>query len=185
MAGLAWSNKDSKSRVLTMQRPQFAWLATALCLYAAAGHAQMSILPPQCAGKTGDALDKCAREIMPPQRSQRVEPIEQKIDPKQLINCETVHAADQSFCILRNQIILECRKRQKHPDLEKCLANALAGATVPPVANCTPLAPVKKNECFRRNKVYKDCFTGPLRYFICLGEKMSALNAPAASPKKP
>jgi len=185
MAGLASSNKASISRVLAMLRPQFAWLATALCLYATAGHAQMSVLPPQCAGKSGDALDKCVRDIMPPQRSQRIEPVELQADPKQLVNCETVNVADRTFCVMRNQNILECRKRQKHPDPEQCLSNAMAGAPVPQVANCAPLAPLKKPECFQRNKVYKDCFADPLRYFICLGQKTSELSAPAAAPKKP
>ena len=160
-------------RELSTQTLRRAHAAVALCCFALSAHAQMSILPPQCIGKSGEALDKCVREITAPQYTQRLEPVELKADPMELVNCLRVGRADQEFCIQRNEVILECRNRVRHPDLSKCLAVFIARPTLPRAADCSGVDRELRNECVLRNKVYGECVHDLLRYFICLGEKMS------------
>jgi len=143
----------------------------AIAFAAAQACAQTSMLPPQCSGKTGDALDQCVREITPPTRSPHVEKVEQKTDPLQLVNCLLALHADEDFCIARNDAILECRNPKKYKDLDACVAAAMKRLQSPRVADCARADKTQKNACLQRNKFYKECFADPLRYFICLGDK--------------
>jgi hypothetical protein len=148
--------------------------ATALTLCGAAGYAQNTMLPPACAGMTGEQLDRCVRDITLPQITPKLEPIEAKPDPAQLVNCLTTVRADEDFCIARNEIVLECRNRAKYPDFEQCANSLVMAQPRPPVANCVHAAPARRNQCELRNKVFAACTDDPLRYFICLAEKMNA-----------
>jgi hypothetical protein len=148
--------------------------AAALTLCGAAGHAQNTILPPACADMTGEQLDRCVRDITLPQLTTKLEPIEATPDPAQLVNCLRTVRADEDFCIARNEIVLECRNLAKYPDFEQCANPLVMAQARPPVANCARVAPARRNECELRNKVFGDCFNDPLRYFICLAQKMNA-----------
>ena len=147
--------------------------AAGLIVCAAAAHGQSSMLPPACAGMTGEQLDHCVRDITLPQITPRLEPIEAKPDPAQLVNCLHTVRADEDFCIARNEIVLECRNLTKHPDFERCANPLVMAQTMPREANCARVAPARRQQCELRNKVFGECANDPLRYFICLAEKMN------------
>jgi hypothetical protein len=147
-------------------------LATcALCAAFGVARAQTSMLPPQCAGMKGDALDQCVRNATPPVITPRVEPVEQKPDPRQPVNCTLVLRPDQDFCIARNDALLECRDPRKYPDPNACLNAAMKRLLPPKAADCSRIDKTQRNACAQRNKHYQECLADPLRYFICLGEK--------------
>ena len=147
--------------------------AALILLLPVAVHAQMSMLPAQCTGKTGDELDRCVRDITLPMRSERMDPIEQKPDPTQTVNCLKVARADESFCIARNEIVIECRNRAKHPDFDACASRLLSRQDLPRPADCANATPATRNACALRNGALMECGAEPLRYFICVGEKLS------------
>ncbi len=132
------------------------------------------MLPPACAGMTGEQLDRCVRDITLPQMTTRLEPSDAKPDPAQLVNCLKTVRADEDFCIARNEIVLECRNQTKYPDFEQCASPLAMAQPRPPVADCSRAAPARRDECALRNKVFGACTGDPLRYFICLGAKMNA-----------
>jgi hypothetical protein len=167
MAASALSNKASI-------RCGLLACAAALLLCSAAGHAQNTMLPPGCAGLTGEQLDRCVRDITLPQITPRLQPIEAKPDPAQLVNCLMTVRADEDFCIARNEIVLECRNLAKYADFEQCANPLVRAQAKPPVANCARVATARRNECELRNKVFGECFDDPLRYFICLAERLNA-----------
>jgi hypothetical protein len=149
-------------------------VALTLMTVVAPAFAQSTLLPPACAGKTGAQLDQCVRDLTQPTDSDIFQPIEQKVDPRQLFNCLTVNRADEGFCIARNEIILECRRPAKYPDFDACANRLAARPQLPLAADCAQVAPAQRNQCALRNKVFKECLNDPWLYFICLGEKMHA-----------
>jgi hypothetical protein len=140
----------------------------------AAPAAPSTLLPPQCAGKTGASLDECVRDLTAPTGVDVFEPSEAKPDPRTLLNCNILIPADQGFCIARNEIILECRKSSKHPDFDACVSNLISRPQQPQVAECPRTATGQQNACALRNKYLTECLKDPWLYFMCLGEKMSA-----------
>jgi hypothetical protein len=149
-----------------------AVLTGILLMPAALAHAQSGMLPAACAGKTGESLDKCVRDLTPPEPP-RVYYKEPPPDPRRPLNCLTVNPADRNFCIARNQIIGECGNRIKHPDFDQCLTSYLSNPPVPTIADCSRIsAPAQNSQCLLRNKVYKKCTADRLRYFDCLAEEM-------------
>src|SRR5882757_1167075 len=88
------------------------WLVVSLTLLSgtAMAQSQSTLLPPQCADKTGARLDQCVRDLTAPSGNGQFAPIDAKTDLRMLLNCNMVNPADQGFCIARNEIILECRK---------------------------------------------------------------------------
>lgn len=148
----------------------------AMTACAAAAHAQTTMLPPACAGMRGSELDRCVRDITLPQITPTLEPVEAKPDPAQLVNCRMVARADEDYCIARNEIVLECRNRGKHPDFEQCANPLVKAQPAPRAADCARVAPAQRKTCELRNKVFAACTADPLRYFICLAEKMNAAN---------
>ena len=146
-----------------------------LCMCAATAHAQSTLLPPACAGKTGAQLDQCVRDLTLPTGPDRFEPAAQlPPDPSQLLNCLMVNRADENFCIWRNEIILECRNRAKYPDFDTCTARLIERPQLPRAADCARVAPSQRSQCALRNKSFSECLKDPWRYFICLGEKMQS-----------
>ena len=142
-----------------------------LWLYAAAALAQSTILPPECKGKTGAQLDQCVRDVTQPATFDGAEPFTEKVDPRRLLNCLKIYRADESFCIARNEIILECRNYTKHPDFDACATRLITRPQLPRAADCTRAAPAERNRCVLRNKVFGECLANPWLYFECLGEK--------------
>ena len=136
--------------------------------------APSTLLPPECAGKTGAALDQCVRDLTAPTDVGVFEPIEAKPDTRMLLNCNTLIPADQGFCIARNEIILECRKPGKHPDFDACVSQMISRPQRPRIADCSRAAAGQQNACALRNKYMAECLKDPWLYFMCLGEKMSA-----------
>ncbi len=134
----------------------------------ATGHAQMSILPEQCAAKTGNELDRCVRDLALPQIVPKLEFVEPVRDPAQLLNCTKVHAPDQVYCVARNEIILECRRSLKHADFDACFTGYMAQVAKPGRANCQLEKPGLRAACASRNAVFAKCLADPLRYFQCL-----------------
>jgi hypothetical protein len=154
-----------------MQHFRLLGIAAALCMHPVAGLAQMSILPEPCIGKTGDELDRCVRDITPPQRTQSLEPADPAPNPEQMVNCLKVNPADQQFCIRRNEVILECRNQLKYPDFGQCFANYIVRAGKPVAANCQKEKPALRAQCAARNAVFGKCLADPLRYFVCIGNQ--------------
>lgn len=149
--------------------------AVVVCaLYAATAPAQSTLLPPECAGKTGQQLDQCVRDITQTINFGGFEAFEQKPDPSQTINCLMVNRADEGFCIARNEIILECRNRVKHPDFEACVNRLIGRPQQPRAADCARVPTAQRNRCALRNNSSAECLTDPYRYFICLGDKINA-----------
>src|SRR4051794_36169907 len=140
-------------------------------LFSLSVHAQ-SMMPAPCTGKTGDELDRCVRDITLPMRSEKMDPIEHKPDPTQTVNCLKVARADEEYCIARNQIILECRNGARHPDFNACANRLLSRQPLPRAADCTRQTAAMRAECTLRNDALSACVAEPLRYFICLGEKL-------------
>lgn len=157
-----------------MMRAAVAGCAAVMMSLAAGVGAQSTLLPPACAGMKGDQLDRCVRDVTLPEMTTRMEPVEAKPDPAQPVNCRTVVRADEDFCIARNEIVLECRNGTKHPDFEQCATPLVMAQPKPPAADCMRVAPARRQQCEARNKVYLQCTDDPLRYFICLAEKMNA-----------
>jgi hypothetical protein len=155
--------------------PRHAWAACVLLLASTAAFAQQSqstLLPPQCAGKSGAQLDQCVRDLTAPGSVEQFDPVEQKPNPSVLMNCNLANAADQGFCIAHNEIVLECRTVKKYPDFDAC-ANRLITRPAPPrEADCSRVAANQKQTCALRNKVFAECLKDPWLYFICLGEKL-------------
>ena len=147
----------------------FAVIVPWLCVTTV--HAQSTLLPPECAGKTGAQLDQCVRDLAQPSNTGAFEPLEQKPDPRQLLNCLTANPADEGFCIARNRVILNCVNPAKHPDFEACVKQRIVLTPVPLAANCSRVAPSQRNRCALRNKVFSECLKDPWLYFTCLGEK--------------
>ena len=152
----------------------FRCAVVACGLYAAAASAQTTLMPPECAGKTGVQLDECVRNITQPSVFGGFEPFEQTPDPSQLLNCLMVSKADEGFCIQRNEIILECRNRVKNPDFDACVSRLIGRPQLPIAADCSRLPAAQRNRCALRNKSFNECLSDPYRYFICLGDKMNA-----------
>lgn len=149
--------------------------AVAACwLYAAGASAQTTLTPPECAGKTGQQLDQCVRDITQPSTFGSFEPYEQKPDPSQLLNCLMVNRADEGFCIARNEIILACRNRVKNPDFDACVTRLIGRPQLPRAADCARVPAAQRNRCTLRNKAFEECLADPYRYFICLGDKINA-----------
>ena len=142
-----------------------------LLLAIAAAHAQSTILPPACFGKTGAELDQCVRDLTAPAGTETFEPIERKADPRSLLNCNVVDRADQAFCIARNEIILECRTPARHADFDACANRLVARLQPPRAADCARAAPRQREFCAARNNFLGECLQDPWLYFICLGEK--------------
>ena len=121
----------------------------AMLIFAATAPAQTTLLPRQCAGMTGDQLDLCVRNITLPQMVPTIEDVAVKPDPAQPMDCATVTRADEDYCIARNQIVIECRKRNKYPDFEQC-ANPLAAAQAkPPVYVITDIIEITDAEGYK------------------------------------
>jgi hypothetical protein len=142
------------------------------CLTTAGARAQMSLLPPSCANLTGEALDKCVRDIAVPVIVPKLAPVEPPLpDPSQLTNCTRVLSADREFCVWRNEIILACRNRAKYPDFGACYGNFIANAAKPVAANCAREKADLRGGCAGRNAVFAKCLEEPLSYFLCLSNK--------------
>ena len=139
---------------------------------AASAQTQSTLLPPECKGKTGGALDQCVRELTAPSSSEFFEAYEEKADPSALLNCNLINRADQGFCIARNEIILECRKVAKHPDFDACTRELIVRPPLPRAANCPRVASGQRDLCALRNKYLSECLQNPWLYFSCLGEKL-------------
>ena len=155
-----------------MSRTWRLWLlCTAFALGAGAAFAQMSLLPEPCKGKTGEELDKCVRDITPVQETPRIEPQQPADDPAQMVNCTRMHPGDLSFCIRRNEVILECRNSFKYPDFNECFKTYIARADKPAAANCQREKPEQRARCNARNTLLAKCSADPLRYFRCMDIK--------------
>lgn len=148
-------------------------IALVISIVAAASHAQSTLLPPECAGKAGAQLDQCVRDVTQPSNTGAFEPLEQKPDPRQLLNCLTANPADEGFCIARNEIVLNCSNPAKHPDFEACVKPLMERPPLPLAANCSRVASAQRSRCALRNTVFKECLKDPWLYFACLGEKMA------------
>ena len=155
-----------------LRRRWLAPLCAIACLMPAGATAQMSLLPPACANLSGDALDKCVRDITVPQIVPKFEVIEPPPpDPAATTNCLRVTLADREFCIWRNEIVLACRNRAKYPDFNACFANHIGNVAKPGVANCAREKADMRAACAERNAVYAKCLDDPLGYFLCLANK--------------
>jgi hypothetical protein len=147
-------------------------IKVALALAVLPAAAQVGMIPAPCVGKTGEALDKCVRDITPAEPP-RIYVKESLPDPRGAINCQAVNPADRNFCIARNQIIGECGNRSKYPDFDQCFLRYIGNPPLPGAADCSRAKDGKINECNLRNKVYRQCIDNRVRYFDCLAEKMS------------
>ena len=143
-------------------------------LWAVIAHAQSTLMPPQCVGKTGPQLDQCVRNIAQPTTFESFEPTEQKINTREMTNCVTVNRADEALCMARNDIVIECRKAAKYPDFDACTASMIGRAPPPRAAECGRLPRAQRSQCALRNKVYGECLKDPWLYFFCLAGKMKA-----------
>lgn len=143
-----------------------------MLLLAAPAYAQMSLLPPTCANLTGEALDKCVRDITITQIVPKLEAVEPPPpDPAQPANCTRVLAADQDFCIGRTEIILNCRNKAKYPDFAACFSGFVPNVKAPVAANCGREKADMRATCAARNTYYAKCLEEPLGYFLCLANK--------------
>ena len=134
---------------------------------AALVHAQSSLLPAPCVGKTGAELDACVRDIAPPLKPQ-LEPTPLVQNPAQTVDCNKVHRADQGFCLQRNEVIVECRNSSKHPDFRECFDKYIARAVKPDQLNCEKEKGTTRTACLTRNTRAIACINDPLRYFYCI-----------------
>lgn len=137
------------------------------CVSGSPAVAQNSMIPPGCAGKTGEALRECVRDATPEEQIEQITPIKPAPDPAQPINCQRMLFADQSFCASRNEVILECRKN-RHSDFEGCFNQYAANIPLPTAANCARVDAKSRPRCVHRNAVYLKCAANRLRYFMCL-----------------
>ena len=144
----------------------------ALLLFAGSAPAQMSLMPPACAELKGEALDKCVRDIAVPQLVLKVEAAElPPPDIRELADCTRTLMADRDFCVGRNEIILACGNKAKHPDFQACFAKFIPNVALPVAANCAREKADLKNACATRNGFYAKCLAEPLGYFLCLANK--------------
>jgi len=143
-------------------------LVLGLSWYAVA-RAQSVAPPPACAGKTGEELRDCVRNATPADAAQRVEPFSSGSPYAQTVNCARVYPADRPFCLHRNQVIIECRHRARHPDFQACFQHYIANAPVPGDERCTGKK-AQRSACEQRNAAHAQCRAYPLRYFSCLGQ---------------
>ena len=144
--------------------------------------AQTSMLPPACAQLNGEALDQCVRNIATPVIVPNLGPVEPPPpDPAALANCTRVLAADQEFCVWRNEILLACRDRAKYPDFGACYTKFIANVGKPVAANCAREKAELRAGCATRNAVFAKCLDEPLGYFLCLATQ----GRPTGSPAKP
>jgi len=142
-------------------------VAAFCCVFSGSAAAQNNMIPPACAGNTGEALRECVRDITPPQQIEQLTPIKPAPDPTQPINCPRLLPADQAFCVSRNEIILECRKNRR-PDFGKCFAQYAAHVPAPAAADCARVRAELRPQCKRRNTKYMKCAADPLHYFMCI-----------------
>ena len=142
------------------------------CLCVALGHAQTTILPPACAGKTGEELDRCVRDLTPPTGADPADATGRNADEAQLLNCKFVDRADENFCIARNEIILTCRKRVKNAEFDACVNRLIQRPQMPGATDCAKTVPAQRKQCDLRNKSLDVCLKDPWRYFSCLGGKL-------------
>ena len=149
-----------------------ALAAILLCPANAIAQPQSTLLPPQCAGKTGAQLDQCVRDLTAPTASEHFEFIQPKTDPRAILNCSMLNHADQGFCIARNEIIIECRKPAKYADFDGCVSRLITRPQLPRVVDCSRADSSQRKACALRNKYMTECLQDPWLYFICLGEKM-------------
>lgn len=148
------------------------FLCICICLAGANALAQMSLLPPACANLSGEALDKCVRDITVTEIVPKLEAVEPPPpDPSLPANCTRGLAADQHFCVWRNEIILACRNRAKFPDFAACFAQFIPNVAKPVAANCAREKADARAACAARNAVFAKCLEEPLGYFLCLANK--------------
>jgi hypothetical protein len=88
-----------------------------------------------------------------------------------MINCTHELAADREFCVWRNEIILDCRNKAKHPDFVACFTAYVPNIAKPGVANCAREKTELRAFCTTRNAVFAKCLKEPLSYFLCLANK--------------
>ena len=144
----------------------------ALLLFAGSTRAQMSLMPPACAELKGDALDKCVRDIAVPQLVLKIEPADlPPPDIRELADCTRTLLADRDFCVGRNEIVLACSNKAKHPDFSACFAKFIPNVGLPAAANCAREKADVRNACAARNSFYAKCLAEPLGYFLCLANK--------------
>jgi hypothetical protein len=129
-----------------------AVLTATVTLAALPAAAQSSMLPAPCAGKAGEALDNCVRDITPFEPP-RVYAKETAPDPRRPLNCKAVDKADMNFCVARNEIVMECANQRKHPDFDQCFASYISNPPLPKAADCSRVPAEKAADCKLRNKV--------------------------------
>lgn len=174
--------KNNRYHVATGACAWAAMLLSLAVLAALPARAQNSLLPPACARLSGDALDQCVRNITTPVIVPNLEATElPPPDPAALANCTRVLAADQEFCIWRNEILLACRNRAKYPDFGSCYTTFIANVNKPLIARCEFEKTEVRATCSARNAVFAKCLEDPLGYFLCLATQ----GRPAEKPAKP
>lgn len=162
-------------------------LRTFACLCAAAflpvpASAQMSLLPPACASLKGEALDKCVRDIALPEVVPKLEAVEPPPpDPSLPANCTRVLAADQEYCIWRNEIIIACRNSPSAAAFNACFSKYIPNVKPPQTANCAREKAELRAACATRNTLFAKCLEEPLGYFLCLATR----STPPARAAKP
>lgn len=156
---------------MTRLTPLVAVLMALATAIAASAADQSTLLPPQCAGKTGAALDQCVRDITVPTAIEQIEQEQAKPNPAAILNCNLVNPADQGFCIAHNEIAIECRQ-SKYPDFDACARRLITRPQQPRAAECSRVAVSQREQCATRNKVFDECLKDPWGYFLCLGDKL-------------
>lgn len=175
---------DAPPARLRLRAP--ALLAGALLVAAVPAAAQMSLLPPACAQLRGEALDRCVRDLAQPVVAPGFEEIGlPPPDPAALANCTRALAADRDFCIGRNEILVACGDRAKHPDLAACFARYAPNLARPAAANCAQEPPPRRAACAARNAVFERCLEQPLGYFLCLATQAKPVAPADAHPPPP
>ena len=149
-------------------KPLLNWLLVAACMAGGGVSAQNGTIPDVCASKTGDALRACMQDVTPAEEIEQLTPVERTPDPAQLIDCRQASAADLKFCIGRNEVIVACRDKSKHPDFNACFAKYAPNIPAPTAENCKRSDTKSRAQCRRRNASYSKCALDPLRYFTCL-----------------
>lgn len=137
-------------------------------LLAPGAAAQTITIPEPCAGRSGDALRDCMRDITPAKQILRIAPIEAPPNPAQMINCLRVYPADREFCVRRNALIIACSDNAKHQNFAQCFTQHIGRAPAA-AENCAALGAKAAKSCAQRNELYAGCMSDPLRYFACLG----------------
>src|SRR4051812_48714991 len=115
-----------------------ALIAALLLLAADLAPAQSTLMPPECAGKTGALLDQCVRDLTAPSGAEEFQPLPpQPPNPSQMIYCAMVNRADEGFCIAHNEILIECRQANKHPNFDACTRRLIERQQLPVAADCS------------------------------------------------